>query len=541
MNIELELKRKVLAALLKEGVEATEAEIVIENTKNPLHGDYATNAALKFSSRVKSNPRDFANKLISSIDKEGIEKIEIAGPGFINFFLKKDAINSIIEKVVSLDENYGRGESKNFKVNVEFVSANPTGDLHLGHARIAAVGDSICRIYDFAGYDVTREYYVNNAGNQIYTLGVSLDVRYRQLNGEKIELPEDSYHAQDIIDIATEFNNKYGDKYLAKSEENFAFITNFGMEAELNKIWKDLEAYRVKFDIVTLETDVRKNDNVKKVLEEKYSKYSYLQDGAIFLKTSDFLDDKDRCVVKSDGSYTYMMPDIAYHLIKLSRGYDLLVDVLGADHHGYINRMKSALMMQGYSKDVLEVELIQIVRLIKDGEEVRMSKRTGAGISLRELCEEVGVDAARYFFVSRAGSAHLDFNLNLALEHSSSNPVYYAQYAHARLSKVLEQASDITLDLKGTLLKEKQENDLLKSINDFPKIVQNAASKRAPHIIATYIQELASLIHSFYTECRVINREDLALTSSRLALAKAAKITMRNALNLIGVSAPTSM
>ena len=541
MNIELELKQKVLSALKEQGVEANESEIVIENTKNPLHGDYACNAALKFASRVGCAPRAFAEKLVLAIDKNGIDKIEIAGPGFINFFLKKEAINSVIEKVVSLDKDYGRGEKKNIKVNVEFVSANPTGDLHLGHARIAAVGDSICRIYDFAGYDVTREYYVNNAGNQIYTLGLSLDIRYRQLNGEKVELPEDSYHAQDIIDIAKSFNEKYGDKYLAKSKENFDFITQYGMEAELNKIWKDLEDYRVKFDIVTLETDVRANNHVQEVLEKKYAKYSYEQDGGIFLRTSDFLDDKDRCVVKSDGSYTYMMPDVAYHLIKLSRGYDLLVDVLGADHHGYINRMKSALMMQGYSKDTLEVELIQIVRLIKDGEEVRMSKRTGAGISLRELCEEVGVDAARYFFVSRAGSAHLDFNLNLALEHSSSNPVYYAQYAHARLSKVLEQASGIKLDLTGSKLGEKQEIDLLKCINEFPKVVQNAAVKRAPHMIATYTQELASAIHSFYTECRVIDRDHLEVTSSRLALAKAAKITMRNALDIIGVSSPNVM
>ncbi|MCR5332594.1 MAG: arginine--tRNA ligase [Bacilli bacterium] len=541
MNIELDLKQRVIDALHNHGIADASDDFVVENTKNPLHGDYACNAALKYASKAKCAPRALAEALIALIDKKGIAKIEIAGPGFINFFLEKDTINSIVKKVLDEDKNYGRGEKKNIKVNVEFVSANPTGDLHLGHARIAAVGDSICRIYDFAGYDVTREYYVNNAGNQIYTLGLSLDIRYRQLNGEKVELPEDSYHAQDIIDIATEFNKKYGAKYLEKTKENFEFITQFGMEAELNKIWKDLEEYRVKFDIVTLETDVRKDNHVQKVLEEKYKNYSYVQDGAVFLRTTDFLDDKDRCVVKSDGSYTYMMPDIAYHLIKLSRGYDLLIDVLGADHHGYINRMKSALMMQGYSKDTLEIELIQIVRLIKDGEEVRMSKRTGAGISLRELCEEVGVDAARYFFVARAGSAHLDFNLNLALEHSSSNPVYYAQYAHARLFKVLEQAKDIPLDETGKQLKEKQEIDLLKCINDFPKVIQNAAVKRAPHIVATYIQELASAIHSFYTECRVIDRDNLNVTSSRLALAKAAKITMRNALDVIGVSSPNVM
>ena len=316
------------------------------------------------------------------------------------------------------------------------------------------------------------------------------------------------------------------------------------MEEELNKIWRDLDLYRVHFDVVTLETDIRKNDHVKHVLEEKYSKYSYVDDGAIFLKTSDFLDDKARCVVKKDGSYTYMMPDIAYHLNKLNRGYDLLIDVLGADHHGYINRMKSALMMQGYSSDVLEIELIQIVRLIQGGKEVRMSKRTGAGISLRELCEEVGVDATRYFFVSRAGSAHLDFDLDVALQKNSSNPVYYAQYAHARLCKVLSLAKEkgINIDENASSLSDsKYENDLLKCINDFPKTVESAAIKRAPYMMANFIQSLASAIHAFYTECRLIDESNLSLTSSRLALAKAGSITMKNALNLIGVSAPENM
>ena len=544
MNIENLLKEKLVNALNSLGLEVSVADIVIETSKSPIHGDYATNCALKFASRLKKSPRDFAQEIVGILEKSGIEKIEIAGPGFINFFLEKTTIGSVVKKVIAEGDNYGRAEKKNKKINVEFVSANPTGDLHLGHARIAAVGDSICRLYDFAGFDVTREYYVNNAGNQINTLGLSLSIRYHQAFGEDVELPEDSYHAQDIVDIAASLKAKYGDKLLSETKENFDFITNYGMEEELNKIWRDLDLYRVHFDVVTLETDIRKNDHVKHVLEEKYSKYSYVDDGAIFLKTSDFLDDKDRCVVKKDGSYTYMMPDIAYHLNKLNRGYDLLIDVLGADHHGYINRMKSALMMQGYSSDVLEIELIQIVRLIQGGKEVRMSKRTGAGISLRELCEEVGVDATRYFFVSRAGSAHLDFDLDVALQKNSSNPVYYAQYAHARLCKVLSLAKEkgINIDENATSLSDsKYENDLLKCINDFPKTVESAAIKRAPYMMANFIQSLASAIHAFYTECRLIDESNLSLTSSRLALAKAGSITMKNALNLIGVSAPENM
>ncbi len=541
MNIELNLKEKLADSLSRLGLDVLASDIVIENSKNPLHGDYASNVALKYASRLSLKPFELANKLIEIINRDGLEKIEIAGPGFINFFLEKDAINSSIAKIINEDKNYGRSPRNNLKVNVEFVSANPTGDLHLGHARIAAVGDSICRIYDFAGYDVTREYYLNDAGNQIHTLGLSLQIRYKQLFGEDVKLPEDSYHAQDIIDIAHMLKDEYGDKYLLDTPENFEFITNYGVEKELDKIWKDLKDYRVTFDVVSKESDIRKNHHVEDVLNNKFKDYSYKQDGAIFLKTSSFLDDKDRCVVKSDGSFTYMMPDIAYHLNKLSRGYDYLIDVLGADHHGYINRMKSALMMQGYSKETLEIELIQIVRLIKDGEEVRMSKRTGAGVSLRELCEEVGVDAVRYFFVSRAGSAHLDFNLNLALEQNSSNPVFYAQYAHARLSKVLELAQDIPLDLSASLLKDQHETDLLKCLIEFNKVVTNAANKRSPNLVVNYIQELAALIHSFYTECRLIDRDNIALTSSRLALAKAGQIVMRNALNLIGVSAPTKM
>ena len=541
MDIELELKTKIKNALNQLGVDVEIPDITIETTKNPLFGDYASNVAMKYCKIKQTNPRDLANKIIDVINKDGIEKIEIAGPGFINFFLEKNALNQIVSKIINEDENYGRGEKQNKRVNVEFVSANPTGDLHLGHARIAAFGDSICRLYEFAGYDVTREYYINDAGNQINNLGKSLRARYHQAFNEDYPMPEDGYCAHDIIDIANKIKDEYGDIYLVDNKENFEALTNIGMKEELDKIKKDLHFFRVDFDVYTSERDIRKNNHVQEVLENLYSKYTYVEDGATFLKTSDFIDDKDRAVVKSDGSYTYLMPDIAYHLNKLSRHYDLLIDVLGADHHDYINRMKSALMMQGYSKDVLEVELVQVVRLIKDGEEVRMSKRTGTGISLRELCEEVGVDAVRYFFVSRAGSSHLDFDLNLATEQSSSNPVFYAQYAYARLSKVLSLAEDIELDISGKNLNKQQEIDLLKCLIDFPNVVKTSAKMRAPHAIATYIQRLASLIHSFYTECRVINRDDIKVTQSRLALAKASAIVMRNALNIIGVSAPTKM
>ena len=541
MNIEETLKLKIQDSLKSEGIVLDIKDIVIEKSKTPEHGDYASNVALKFAGRFGMSPRDLATKLANNIDKEVVEKVEIAGPGFVNFFVKKNAINSVVSQIIKEGDNFGRGENKGKKINVEFVSANPTGDLHLGHARCAAIGDSICRLYDFAGYEVTREFYVNDAGNQIYTLGLSLDIRLRQLMGEKVELPEDSYHANDIIDIAKLYNEQHPNEYKVGDEKSFKELQAFGMKEELGKIKRDLELFRVKFDIYSFETDVRANNHVQDVLENKYSKYTYQQDGATFLRTTDFLDDKDRAVVKSDGSYTYLMPDIAYHLIKLSRGYDNLIDVLGADHHGYINRMKSALMMQGYQKDTLEVELVQVVRLIKDGQEVKMSKRTGAGVTLRELCEEVGVDAVRYFFAARAASSHLDFDLNLALEQSSSNPVYYAQYAHARLCSVLESASDIQIDESAANLKEDSESELLKKLMEFQHIIEISAQKRAPHMVATWIQELAADIHSFYTNCKMIDRANLEVTASRLALAKAAKIVMKNALGVLGVSAPNKM
>ena len=541
MNIEETLKLKIQESLKSEGYILDVNDIIIEKSKTPEHGDYASNVALKFGGRFKVAPRDLAAKIAENIDKEVVEKVEIAGPGFVNFFIKKNAMNSVVAKIISDGDKYGHATSKGKKINVEFVSANPTGDLHLGHARCAAIGDSICRLYEWAGYEVTREFYVNNAGNQIRTLGLSLDVRVRQLLGEKIELPDDSYHANDIIDIAKLYLETNNNTYKVGDDKAFQELQKFGMDQELEKIKRDLKLFRVSFDIYSFETDVRANNHVQDVLENKYSKYTYQLDGATFLRTTDFLDDKDRAVVKSDGSYTYLMPDIAYHLIKLGRGYDYLIDVLGADHHGYINRMKSALMMQGYAKDTLEVELVQVVRLIKDGEEVKMSKRTGAGVTLRELCEEVGVDAVRYFFAARAASSHLDFNLNLALEQSSSNPVYYAQYAHARLCSVLESAKDIKIDESASQLKEESESTLLKKLMEFPHIIEISASKRAPHMVATYIQELAADIHSFYTNCKMIDRDNLDVTASRLALAKAAKIVMKNALSVLGVEAPSKM
>ena len=540
MNIETFLKNKILHAIKKIGLDIQEGEVVLEHPKDETRGDYATNAALQHAKKIGLKPRDLAAKIVEEIDRSGLAKIEIAGPGFLNFFIASNTLQAIVEDIVSQDRNYGRGMPKKQKINVEFVSANPTGDLHLGHARCAAIGDSICRLYEFAGYEITREFYVNDAGAQVNKMGASLRARYLNEFGIDASVPEDGYHGLDLVDIAKLVKEIHGDKLVADTEANMKTFIQEGIRLELEKIKKDLADFRVTFDLYSFETDVRKDGKVEKTLQD-YREFTYLDNGATFLRTSAFLDDKDRPVVKSDGSYTYLMPDITYHLEKLSRGYDLLVDVLGADHHGYTNRMRSALMMKGYPAEIIDFELVQVVRLMKGDVEVKMSKRGGTTITLRELSEEVGVDATRYFFVARAATSHLDFDYDLALERSSSNPVYYAQYAHARLCKLLETGADIGLDISAKNLRESSEINLLKHLQEFPITIESCAKTREPYKVATYIQKLAGLTHAFYTECRVIDRDNPELSQSRLALCKASQIVMRNALNVLGVTAPEQM
>ena len=541
MLIEEKLKRCLKDALAKMNVDIDISKIVIERSKEKVHGDFASNIAMQLARELKKNPLLIAEDIVNNLDVESFNKVEIARPGFINFFLKSEALSSIIKTIIDEGDNYGSstyGENK--PINVEFVSANPTGDLHLGHARGAAIGDCICRLYTKIGYNVTREFYVNDAGNQINVLGRSIRARYHQLFGDNIEVPEDGYHAPELLKIAEIMKNEVGDKYLVDSEESETYFKRRGTELELDKLNNDLKNFRVNFDVFSFETDIRAAGGVERVLEGAKD-YIYENEGATFLKTTAFKDDKDRVIIKSDGSYTYLLPDIAYHLNKLGRGFTQLVDILGADHHGYIDRMKSSLEMFGYPRSILEIELIQMVRLFKNGEEYKMSKRTGNAIAMRELCEEVGVDAVRYFFVNRAASAHLDFDLDLAKESSSANPVYYAQYAYARLFNVLQNAEDIKLNIDGTGLEHQKEIDLMKHLSLYQKEVLDAALTRAPYKVTVYIQKLASLIHGFYTECRLLDRNNLELTSSRLALCKASMIVLKNALGLIGVSAPEKM
>jgi arginyl-tRNA synthetase len=542
MTNEEQLKTAILEAGKKAGYNLDEKDIVIENTKDPSHGDYASNVALRSAKKLGKKPSDLASDLAKAVSSPIIDKIEVAGPGFINFFLKSVSLGSVLSTIFKEGKDYGRGADKKKKIDVEFVSANPTGDLHLGHTRGAALGDAICNLYDFAGYTVTREYYVNDCGNQVEHLGHSLRARYHELFGEPLVLGDDDYHGVDLVEIAKAIKDKFGDKYLADDKESHDFFIRYGIDSELAKIKKDMADFHVRFDKFSYESDIRKGTTIPDTIDDlKKRGYVYVKDGATYLRTTAFLDDKDRPIIKKDGCYTYFMPDICYHYDKMSRGFDECVDLLGADHHGYINRMKSALMMKGYPESALNIEIYQIVRVFKDGQEVKMSKRTGKAITHRDLVEWVGADAVRYFFVERSGNTHLDFNLDLALSQSKENPVYYAQYAHARCHSLLEMGKNFPIDETGALLKSDAEAQILKHLSDFPSMIEAAALARAPYKVAGYIHELAQSVHEYYASTKIIDAADPKGTSARLGLAKAAMIVLTNALTILGVSAPDKM
>ncbi|ASS89540.1 arginine--tRNA ligase [Aeribacillus pallidus] len=553
-EVKKQLKQEIKNAVLKANIAEEEQipEVILEVPKEKAHGDYSTNMAMQLARIAKKAPRAIAEEIVQHFDraKASIEKIDIAGPGFINFFMNNEYLTKLIPAIIQAGDKYGEsnvGEGK--KIQVEFVSANPTGDLHLGHARGAAFGDSLCNILEKAGYDVTREYYINDAGNQIHNLALSVEARYLEALGKEAEMPEDGYYGQDIIEIGKKIADEYGDSLLEKSEEErLQFFRDLGLKYELEKIRKDLEEFRVSFDVWYSETSLYKSGKIDEALDMlRKNGHIYEQDGATWFRSTAFGDDKDRVLIKKDGSYTYLTPDIAYHKDKLDRGFDKLINIWGADHHGYIPRMKAAIQALGYDQNVLEVEIMQMVSLFKNGEKVKMSKRTGKAVTMRELIEEVGLDAVRYFFAMRSGDSHMDFDLDLAVSESNENPVYYAQYAHARVCSILRQGNEQGLsynanesDLLNEIQSEK-EIELLKKLGEFPGVVAEAAEKRIPHRITNYIFELASVLHSFYNAEKVLDASNEMKSKARLALMKATQITLKNALTLIGVSAPEKM
>ncbi|MCM3442949.1 arginine--tRNA ligase [Metabacillus halosaccharovorans] len=546
------LKEEIKAAVIKAGLaeEAQIPEVLLELPKEKAHGDYATNMAMQLARVAKKAPRMIAEDIVANFDKQkgSIDKIEIAGPGFINFYMNNSYLTDLIPSILKAGTSYGETNiGNNEKVQVEFVSANPTGDLHLGHARGAAVGDSLCNVLAKAGYDVSREYYINDAGNQINNLALSVEARYFQALGKDAEMPEDGYHGEDIIGIGQKLAEEHGDKFVEQSsDERLAFFREYGLKYEMAKLKADLEEFRVPFDVWYSETSLYHNgkiDNALAALKEKG--HIYEEEGATWFRSTTFGDDKDRVLIKNDGSYTYLTPDIAYHKDKLDRGFTKLINVWGADHHGYIPRMKAAIEALGYGKDTLEVEIIQLVHLYKNGEKMKMSKRTGKAVTMRDLIEEVGLDAVRYFFAMRSADTHMDFDLDLAVSKSNENPVYYAQYAHARICSMLRQGEEQGLSYEENLkldeITSEKEFDLLKKLGEFPQAVTEAAQKRIPHRITNYIYDLASTLHSFYNAEKVLDPENTEKSRARLGLMKATQVTLQNALTIIGVSAPEKM
>ena len=527
------------------GLEPQEGTIMIEIPKDKEHGDYSTNIAMRLAKELHKSPRDIALALKDNLMKgDFVTNVEIAGPGFINFYLKKDSITGIIKKVLEEKENYGRNDfGHNEKVMVEYVSANPTGDLHLGHARGAAYGDTLTRILSFSGYDVLREYYVNDAGNQIETLGNSLYERYREALGLSYDIEKIGYQGKDVIKLATKIAEEDKNKWVDDdSETRKDYFKKVGTKLELDKIKVDLDLYRVGFDHYQSELDLYRSGKVENALSEvKKTPYVYESEGALWLKTTEFGDDKDRVLVKSDGSLTYFTPDIAYHKDKFDRGYAHLIDILGADHHGYMARLKAGLKILGYDDNALEFRIIQIVRLMENGEEVKMSKRTGNAVTIRELCEDVGVDVARYFFISKPIISHLDFDLTLARKQSNENPVYYIQYAYARMNSILSKQDNFEIKDSYPLLVNEKEISLLKYIALFKETLEDVCKIKEVNILSNYAYKLAQLFHSFYNDLTVIDSTNEELTKERLALVRASQICLKNVLNLLGVEAKEKM
>jgi len=553
------MKEQLRACILK-GIEGCFADgtltsgelpvINVEKPAHPEHGDFATNVAMQMAKPERKSPRAIAEILVNKLagSSELIEKLEIAGPGFINFFIKDSAWRKTLVQIDNEGDQYGRsrvGAGK--KVQVEFVSANPTGPLHIGHGRGAATGDAVSSLLEAAGFDVQREYYINDAGNQMNTLGLSGLLRYRQLLGEEVEFPDNCYQGDYIKDIARDAITKVGDRFLkAPQEEGVAFFAKMGGDLILKGIDEDLQAFGVRLDHWFSEQSLFDDGKVTSAIAEMQEKgLIYEQDGALWFRTTDYGDDKDRVVVRSNGVTTYFASDIAYHREKFARGFDWVIDVWGADHHGYVPRLKGIVQGLGRPAEDLGIILVQLVSLLRDGVPVAMSTRSGEFVTLKEVVDEVGRDAARFFFLMRRSDSQLDFDLELAKRQSTDNPVYYVQYAHARIKSIFETARERGFEpafenVQLDLLQSADDMSLVKKLSVYPEILEAAALNFEPHRITYYLQELAGEFHSFYNKSRVITEEP-ALTQARLFLLHCVAVTIKNALTVLGISAPERM
>jgi arginyl-tRNA synthetase len=548
---------KLLEKSIQSGMEAERLpamalpRIEVELTRDPGHGDYASNIAMILASRMKKSPREIAKTLVEGIeDRDGVlERVEIAGPGFLNFFVREGGLITLLDAVERQGDRYGSSDlGKGGRVQVEFVSANPTGPLHIGHARGAVVGDVVANILAAVGYRVFREYYINDAGNQMDNLGKSVLLRYRELLGETAEFPEGCYRGDYIRDLAAELLKRDGERHLARDTAKVVpLFTDYAAGAILEGIKEDLRTFGVVFDLYFSERELYRDEGVEKLLRDLEEKgFIYREGEALWFRTTAFGDEKDRVVVRQNGAPTYFAADIAYHRNKFLRGFDTVIDIWGADHHGYIPRMSAAVQALGHPKEALKVILVQLVNLLRDGKPAAMSTRSGEFVTLREVVEEVGRDAARYNFLMRRSDSHLDFDLELAKRQSNENPVYYVQYAHARICSILRMAAERGIaapsagEAGASLLQLPEETDLIKAITRFPEVVEGAARTLEPHRLTFYLNDLAAIFHSYYNRNKVIS-DDVALTGARLFLVSSLLTVLKNALKMLGVSAPEKM
>ncbi|RLB73138.1 MAG: arginine--tRNA ligase [Deltaproteobacteria bacterium] len=524
-------------------------EIQLEIPKNPDHGDFSTNLALALAKPERKAPRKIAETLIAALQGNPLcDRIEIAGPGFINFRLAATCWYAVLDQITAQGDQYGRSKiGAGTKIQVEFVSANPTGPLHIGHGRGAVVGDAVAAVLQAAGFEVQREYYVNDAGNQILTLGRSILLRLRELQGEAIEFPEDGYQAPYVIDLAVKYRAEQGELVGVSEAEAIESCARFGVAEVLKWIEVDLQSFGIHFDSWYSEKSLYDQGLVdEELIKLKEKGLSFEEDGALWLRTTEFGDDKDRVLIKSDGSYTYFASDVAYHMEKFDRGFNRVIDVWGADHHGYIPRMKAMLAGLGHPPEALEVLLIQMVNLLRDGKPYIMGKRSGNFITLKEVIDEVGRDACRFFFLMRRCDSQLDFDLELAKQQSSDNPVYYVQYAHARVCSINRNAAESGIELLPSdvvdysRLELPEELALVKQLARFPETVVGAALSYEPHRIIFYLQDLAAQFHSYYNRQRVLV-DDPITSRARLALVNSVRTVLANALQLLGLSVPERM
>ncbi|WP_458258752.1 arginine--tRNA ligase [Spiroplasma endosymbiont of Dactylopius coccus] len=539
-----ELTTIILDAVAFANYEIELNQVVIEINKNNDLGDYSTSIAMILAKKYKQKPLDIAEIIVKNIHQKHplIKKIDYITPGFINININVEVFSLLLMKIINEKSLYGQSNKKNITYNIEFISANPTGLLHLGHARNAAIGDSLANILEHRGYNIVREYYINDAGNQINVLANSIFINYQNLCGNAVELPKESYRGSEILAAAQSFLKLNGNKFANKpfDETSSLIFKEFGINYMLSEIKKDLKKFKVKINIWFSESFLYKENIISNLIKQfEMQGNTYQLDGAIFLKTTLFEDDKDRVIVKKDKTYTYMLPDLAYHHIKFQRS-DVLINIWGADHYGYIPRIKAGLYMLNNDATKLDILCMQMVKVIDNGKEQKMSKRAGTSITLRHMIDLIGKDALRYFLVSRSVESHLDIDLALAKQQSNENPVYYAQYVHVRINQIIENYPKFEIANSINLLTEQKEKELLITLDEYIIILQKIEKQHQPHLLTNYIQKLAKLFHSYYNKHKVIS-EDQQLTIQRLTLVLAIKQIMANALNLIGVDAPKKM